>query len=130
MFSSYHWFPDKDRCDILDTCNNHLRNIRWISSYLDLNVSHFGCRANDGPPNKRREDVLWEVGACIAAFDKLQRRGRKPEHRGSDERVHLSTDKIKCAVQHDDNAVTLLLTVGLISIAEHPCNLKHNRKKP
>lgn len=42
------------------------------SPYLDLDVSHFGCGADDGPPNKRREDVLWEVGACIAALDKLQ----------------------------------------------------------
>lgn len=46
--------------------------IRRNSLYLDLNVSHFGCRTNDGSPNKCREDVLWEVGACIAALDKLQ----------------------------------------------------------
>lgn len=52
---------------------NHSRRIKWPCAYLDLNVADFGCRANDGPSNKGRENVLWEVGACIATLDKLKR---------------------------------------------------------
>lgn len=48
--------------------------------YLDLNVPHFGCRANYGPANQRREDMLWEVGSCIATLDKL-RRTKGPKQR-------------------------------------------------
>lgn len=46
------------------------RNVR-PRSYLDFNISNFCCRANNGPPNKRGEDVLGEVGACISTLDKL-----------------------------------------------------------
>lgn len=55
----------------------HLKSgARWIKrpgAYLDLNVADFGCRANDGPSNKGGENVLWEVGSCIATLDKLKR---------------------------------------------------------
>lgn len=68
-------------------------DIRWTSLYLDLNVSHFGRRANDGPPNKRREDVLGEVGACIAALNKLKR--EEQEKQGvSDKKTHLNADAV------------------------------------
>ena len=40
--------------------------------YLDLNVAHFSCGPDDGPAHQRREDVLWEVGACIATLHKLK----------------------------------------------------------
>lgn len=40
--------------------------------YLDLDVAHFGCRANDWPANQRWKDVLWKVGAGIATLDKLK----------------------------------------------------------
>lgn len=57
-------------------------SLRWTSLYLDLNVSHFGRRADDGSPNKRREDVLGEVGACIAALNKLKKKkGNKKKQR-------------------------------------------------
>ena len=48
------------------------RNSDW--PYLDLDVPHFGCRANDWPANQCWEDVLWEVGPGIATLDKLKRR--------------------------------------------------------
>lgn len=41
--------------------------------YLNLNVSHFSCGADDWPADQRRENVFWEVGASIAALDKLGR---------------------------------------------------------
>lgn len=42
-----------------------------VASYLDFDVAHFGGGADDGPTHQCRKDVLREVGACIAAFDKL-----------------------------------------------------------
>lgn len=50
---------------------------RPTHSYLDFNISNFGCRSNDGPPNKRREDMLWEVGAGISTLDKLHKGEKK-----------------------------------------------------
>lgn len=42
--------------------------------YLNLDVAHFGCRANDWPANQCWKDVLWKVGAGIATLDKLKKR--------------------------------------------------------
>lgn len=49
--------------------------------YLNLDVSHFCRRANDGPPDQSRKDVLREIRACIAALDKLERKIKKSENR-------------------------------------------------
>ena len=51
------------------TCLCLRRTSDW--PYLDLDVPHFGCRANDWPANQCWEDVLWKVGPGIATLDKL-----------------------------------------------------------
>lgn len=108
LISLDSWPGSHLKSNFLVKQKNHSRRIRWPSSYLDLNVSNFCCRANDGPPNKCGEDVLWEVGACVAALDKLkERQTRKPKHRGTDEEMHSSTDEINYAVQQDEVAVIL-----------------------
>lgn len=48
--------------------------------YLNLDVSHFCRRANDGPPDQSRKDVLREIRACIAALDKLKRKIKQSEN--------------------------------------------------
>ena len=42
--------------------------------YLNLDVPHFGCRANDWPANQCWEDVLWKVRPGIATLDKLKKK--------------------------------------------------------
>lgn len=41
-------------------------------AHLYLDVAHFGCGADDRPAHQRWENVLWEVGPCIAALHKLR----------------------------------------------------------
>lgn len=53
------------------TVTMQYRGMWLVVGYLDFDVAHFGGGADDGPSHQRREDVLREVGACIAAFDKL-----------------------------------------------------------
>ncbi len=39
--------------------------------YLDLDVSHFGCGADDRSPHQSRENVLREIRAGISTLHKL-----------------------------------------------------------
>lgn len=78
--------------------------------YLNLNVSHFCCWANDGPPNQSREDVLGEIRACIAALDKLKREIRKPEEKKKELSALVQWDIVSRIFRNNNTSIWSLMS--------------------
>ena len=86
-------------------------------NYLNFNVSNFGAGADDWPANQRWEDVFGEVGACIAALDKLEEKTEKHAFQYSKQDIMV---KVQYMFSECGNHQSAHDTAGPLSLTSTP----------